>query len=194
MLLTNHVIHFRPILIDDKMETPTFDIQSSLKLLKKKSEKKVSFARAYRGWRISGSREEIKLGSGGSFLKWLAHHQLSILWAEDDFYINPLFSGPSSPKHSVDDEYAKDHSFALRPVMVRNRSIKLYISDQHMFRLLNYHHGESADFLDLIKLYITFRFDWEKWEVPIPLFLDWMISHQKRPVFQKGQVGLFLRL
>lgn len=186
------LIQFKSIYFNNKLETPIFDDHSSLQILKKKAQKKVSFIRAYHGWRIGGSKDEMNLGSGKSFLRWMNHHQLSILWDEGDFIINPLFGGASMPKHTADDEFAKDHSFAIKTVIVEGRSIKLYITDQHMIRLFNFHHGNPEDFLELVKVYISHRIVWEKWKIPSPFFLDWMISHQKRPIFQPGQVGLSL--
>lgn len=184
------LIQFKAIYFNNKLETPSFDDLSSLLILRKTGHKKVSFMRAYHGWRMGGSKDQINVGRGKSFLRWMNHHQLSILWEKEDFEINPLFSGTSMPKHFSDDEYAKDHSFAIRPVIVGGKAIKLYITDQHMLRLINFDHGQPEDFLELVKHYISHRFDWEKWKVPSPFFLDWIISHQKRPVFKTGQVGL----
>lgn len=186
------LIEFKPIFFNNKLELPAFDPQSSLELLKRKTEKKVSFVRAYQGWRTGGSKNEFNLGSGKSFLRWLIHHQISILWEQGDFRIHSLLSGPLAPKHSPDDEFGKDHSFAIKTVVVENRPTRLYITDQHMLRLLNFKHGVPEDFLELVKRYISHRFQWEKWKVPSPFFLDWMISHQKMPIFQPGQVGFHL--
>lgn len=153
---------------------------------------KVSLLRAYSGWRHSGSVEERDIGEGRAFFRWLQKHELSILWSEDDFFINPFFASPQSPKHDPSDEFARNLSFAIRPVRVEDRTIKLYVEDRDMISLLHLSYGKEADFLELIKKYVAARFKWEEWRAPAPSFLDWIVTTGKRPVVAEGEIGFRL--
>jgi hypothetical protein len=122
-------------------------------------------------------------------LRWLQHHDLSISWREEDFRPHPYFQDPEAPQHTPSDELAESHSFAIRPVHIAGRTIKLYVKDNDILSLLNLPYGKEEDFLMLVMSYITQRFEWQKWRAPAPTFLDWIISHGKRPVFAPGQLG-----
>ena len=150
---------------------------------------KVSFPRAYRGWRASGSREEAELGEGRAFLRWLQKHEISIDWEPRDFQPHPYFSHQDSPRHDPDDEMAKGLSFAVRPVRVAQRNVKLYVQDHDMLSLLSMPYGKEEDFLELVMRYVAQRFEWANWKAPAPPFLDWVVSQGSRPVFQGGQLG-----
>jgi len=183
------IITFSPLWVFDRKYFPSFGDQHALILLKRKTPKQVSFARAYAGWRHSGAGELQELGEGRAFLRWLQRHELSIAWKERDFLPHPFFREPDAPKHAPDDELAQGHSFAIRPVFVAGRSVKLYVKDNDILSLLNLPYGEEEDFLILVMSYITQRFEWQKWKALAPTFLDWVHSHGKRPIFQPGQLG-----
>lgn len=188
----NPIVTFAPLWAQGKLWQPNFGDQHSLILLRRQKPKKVSFTRAYTGWRASGYREEKELGEGRAFLRWLQKYDLSIEWKEKDFRPHPYFCTPDSPKHDPNDEMAKGLSFAVRPVRVGTRNIKLYVQDRDMVSLLNMPYGDEEDFLELVMRYVAQRFEWESWRAPAPPFLDWIISHGKRPVFLPGQLGFSL--
>jgi hypothetical protein len=185
----NPILTFSPVWIFDRKYQPHFGDRHALILLKRRTHKQVSFTRAYSGWRHSGARELEELGEGRAFLRWLQRHDLSIDWHEADFLPHPYFLAPSAPNHAPGDEYAQQHSFAIRPVQVAGRKIKLYVKDQDILSLLNLPYGKEEDFLELVMSYITQRFQWEKWHAPAPTFLDWVISHGLRPIFAPRQLG-----
>ena len=186
------LITFNALKFSGKKHTPHFDDRLALLLMKRVMPKKVSFLRAYTGWRHSGATEERELGEGRAFFRWLQKHELSILWKEEDFYLNYFFSSPSSPKHDPDDEMAENLSFAIRPVTVGKRTIKLYVEDRDMLSLLYLPYGKEEDFLELVKQYVASRFEREVWRAPSPSFLDWTQASGLRPVFQEGQLGFKL--
>ena len=78
---------------------------------------------------------------------------------------------------------------AVKAVKVKGRNVKLYVRDEDMVSLLNMPYGQEEDFLELVMRYVAQRFDWEAWRAPAPPFLDWVVSHGKRPVFLSGQLG-----
>lgn len=184
------LITFNPVWALGRQWCPNFGDKNSLLLMRRQVEKTVSFARAYCGWRNSGAREERELGEGRAFLRWLQKHHLSIDWHLKDFSPHPYFSGPNSPKHDKNDEMAKGLSFAIKPVSVGEKKVKLYVRDEDVLSLLSLNYGMEVDFLELVKSYVMYRREWEKWSAPAPLFLDWVVSHGKRPVFNSGQLGL----
>jgi hypothetical protein len=185
----NPIVSFTPLWISDRKYQPNFGDRHALLLLKRRTHKQVSFARAYTGWRYSGARELHELGEGRAFLRWLQGHNLSIAWKERDFSPHPYFLDPSAPSHAPGDELADGHSFAIRPVHIAGRTIKLYVKDNDILSLLNLPYGKEEDFLTLVMSYITQRFEWERWRAPAPTFLDWVVTHGKRPVFEPGQLG-----
>jgi hypothetical protein len=186
----NPIVSFSPLWVEDKLWQPVFGDKHSLILLRRQLPKKVSFSRAYTGWRTSGAREENELGEGRAFLRWLQKYQLSIEWSERDFRPHPYFSQKNSPRHDKDDEMAFGLSFAIKPVRVEKRTIKLYVRDEDMLSLLSLPYGKEEDFLELVMRYVAQRFEWEKWRAPAPTFLDWVVSHGKCPVFGPDQLGL----
>ncbi len=188
----NPIVTFSAVWIFDQKYQPKFGDRHALLLLKRRMPKRVSFSRAYTGWRQSGAREERELGEGRAFLRWLQRHELSIDWTASDLAPHPYFASPDSPSHAKDDELAEWHSFAIRPVSVKGRNIKLYVKDNDLLSLLNMPYGQEQDFLLLVMSYITQRFEWENWRAPAPSFLDWVVSHGKRPTFKPGQLGLEL--
>lgn len=185
----NPIVSFASLWAQNVLWTPSFDDRHSLLLLRRQMPKKVSFQRAYTGWRASGAKEVSELGEGRAFLRWLQRHELAIDWRERDFSPHPYFSQINAPKHESHDELAWNHSFAVRPVKVKGRNIKLYVRDEDMVSLLNMPYGQEEDFLELVMRYVAQRFEWEAWRAPAPPFLDWIVSHGKRPVFFAGQLG-----
>lgn len=183
------ILQFRPLWIEGKTWTPEFSNSSILYLFKRKLPKSVSFRRAYTGWRASGAKEEKELGESRAFIRWLQKHHLSVEWSQKDFYLHPLFQHPDSPSHDSEDEMSRGLSFAIRPVIVQDRKIKLYVKDEDILGLLNLSHGEDEDFLDLVSRYISYRFKWEKWRAPAPTFYDWVMAQGRRPVLAPGQIG-----
>jgi len=185
----NPIVSFASLWAQNVLWTPSFDDRHSLLLLRRQMPKKVSFQRAYTGWRASGAKEVSELGEGRAFLRWLQRHELAIDWRERDFSPHPYFSQINAPKHEAHDELARNHSFAVRPVKVKGRNVKLYVRDEDMVSLLNMPYGQEEDFLELVMRYVAQRFEWEAWRAPAPPFLDWVVSHGKRPVFLSGQLG-----
>jgi hypothetical protein len=185
----NPIVSYASLWAQNVLWTPSFDDRHSLLLLRRNMPKKVSFQRAYTGWRASGAKEVAELGEGRAFLRWLQRHELAIDWCERDFSPHPYFSQSNAPKHDARDELAWSHSFAVKPVNVKGRNVKLYVRDEDMVSLLNMPYGQEEDFLELVMRYITQRFEWEAWRAPAPPFLDWIVSHGKRPVFLSGQLG-----
>lgn len=188
----NPIVTFAPLWAEGRQWTPFFGDRHSLILLRRNLPKKVSFQRAYTGWKASGAREEFELGEGRAFLRWLQKHHLSIDWKQRDFKPHPYFFQGPMPYHDDHDEMARGLSFAVRPVKVGTRNIKLYVQDEDMVSLLNMPYGDEEDFLELVMRYVAQRFEWESWRAPAPTFLDWVVSHGKRPVFLPGQLGLSL--
>lgn len=186
------IITFTKIYAESKAYQPQFGDRDSLLILKRVMPKKVSFIRAYRGFRASGAKEISELGEGRAFFRWMQKHELSILWKEEDFNPHPYFAHKDAPKHALDDEMARGLSFAIRPVQVANRKVKLYVRDNDMLSLLNLPYGEEEDFLELVMSYVAQRFSWEEWRAPAPPFIDWVVSHGKRPIFGPGQMGFDL--
>lgn len=188
----NPIVTFAPLWADGRKWFPEFGDRHSLLLLRRITPKKVSFARAYAGWKLSGAHEERELGEGRAFLRWLQKHHLSIEWKERDFRPHPYFLMGETPHHDPQDEMARGLSFAVKPVSVSGRNVKLYIQDQDIMSLLSMPYGSEEDFLELVMRYVAQRFDWESWRAPAPTFLDWLISHGKRPIFLPGQLGFSL--
>lgn len=185
----NPIVTFASLWAQNTLWSPQFGDRHSLLLLRRQMPKKVSFQRAYTGWRASGAKEINELGEGRAFLRWLQKHELSVDWKKRDFNPHPYFSQKNCPTHSSNDEMAKGLSFAVRPVNVAGRNVKLYVQDEDMLSLLNMPYGQEEDFLELVMQYVAQRFEWETWRAPAPPFLDWVVSHGKRPVFMPGQLG-----
>ena len=183
------IIMFAPVWACGQKWYPSFGDRHALLLLRRSMPNKVSFQRAYTGWRTSGAREEGELGEGRAFLRWLQRHQISIEWSERDFIPHPYFCQKNSPKHDPKDEMALDLSFAIKPVRVAGRNIKLYVRDVDMLSLLQLPYGQEEDFLELVMSYVSQRFQWESWRAPAPGFLDWVVSQAKRPYFLPEQLG-----
>ncbi len=185
----NPLIQFKPVYFEGNLYHPNFDDRTSLLIFGRRMPKKVSFIRAYSGWRAGGARDLNDLGEGRAFLRWLQRHELSVEWKKDDFLIHPLFSGKLAPNHDPQDEFAKGLSFALRPVQVQKRKVKLYLQDQDVLSLLRIKTGEEKDFLSLVEDYVEMRFDWDTTRSPAPGFLEWVRNKGKRPIFYPGQMG-----
>ncbi len=186
------LLTFKKIKILGKTYSPNFGDRHSLLILKRVMSKKVSFMRAYTGWVHSGGMSSEEMSEGRSFFRWLQKYSLSVEWSEEDFSLNHFFSSPRSPKHDPQDEMAKNLSFAIRPVRVQERNIKLYIEDQDILSLFNLSYGNDEDFLALVSEYVASRFQWAKWNAPSPSFLDWVKARGLRPVFQETQIGFSL--
>lgn len=187
--LPHPLIQFKSVYFEGNLYHPQFGDRTSLLIFSRKMPKSVSFIRAYSGWRAGGAKDLNELGEGRAFFRWLQRHELSIQWRRDDFLIHPLFTGENAPKHDPDDDFAKGLSFALRPIQVQRRRVKLYLQDQDVLSLFRINSGEERDFLSLVEEYIEMRFSWDTSKLPAPGFLDWLKSKNKRPSFHQGQIG-----
>ena len=185
----NPIVTFAQVWAEGRMWEPQFGDRHALLLLRRNMPDKVSFIRAYRGYRASGAKEERELGEGRAFLRWLQRHEISIEWKERDFRPHPFFCHSDAPRHDPTDEMAVDLSFAIRPVEVGGRKVKLYVGDNDMLNLLSMPYGNEADFLELVMRYVAQRFEWEGWRAPAPPFLDWVKSQGMKPRFVPGQLG-----
>lgn len=187
------IVQFSKIQWEGSSYLPQFGDRHVLLILRRQLPKKVSFVRAYRGWLESGRTELSEFGEGRAFLRWLMKHDLAIDWRKKDFDPHPYFSDPGAPKHDPLDEMARGLSFAIRPVVVDSRKVKLYLQDDDMLNLLSMPFGNEEDFLELVMRYVAQRFEWAKWKAPAPLFLDWVKAQGRRPVFSGGDVGFHLQ-
>jgi hypothetical protein len=183
------LISLSPIRINGKLKYPAITDRVALALLKHKTSKKLSYRNAYKEWFSDGSWLDRDLGEGRSFLRWLQKTGQSIDWKPHDFSLHSYFTDEWAPKHAPDDEMAQGLSFAIKPVEVSGRRVKLYLQDEAVLNLINMPYGEEHDFLELVKEYVKIRFQWEKWRAPAPPFLDWVKAQAKRPIFQSGQLG-----
>ena len=188
----NPIVTFNPIRVQGHLWHPRFSDKHALILLRKKGPKQIYFPMAYSSWRNSGAIEEKELGEGRAFLRWLQKYDLSIAWRMQDFKPHPYFCQEDSPKHDPQDEMAQGLSFAIRPVHVSGRHVKLYLQDESMLNLLSLPYGNEEDFLELVMKYVSQRFLWESWRAPAPQFIDWVVSQGKRPIFNQGQLGFNL--
>lgn len=182
-------ITFSPVRINGKLKTPAFSDKISLEILKYKTDHKYSFRDVYKKWYLEGSWVDRDLGEGRAFLRWLKQSGYSVEWRGEDFKLHPYFISQKAPKHSPHDEMAKGLSFAVKPVEVHERKIKLYLMDEAILNLISLPYGEDTDFIELVMEYIKRRFEWEKWKAPAPTFIDWVKAGAKRPVFMVGQLG-----
>lgn len=186
------VIRFNQVYAEGRYWTPRISDRAALQLLKRKMPKRVSFMRAYRGFRASGSSEERELGEGRALLRWLMKHELSIEWEFKDLCVHPYFTQPDAPRHDENDEMAQGMSFAVAPVEIEGRKVKLYLVDEDVLRLIHLKIGPPQDFLELIKQYVLQRYQWAKWSVPAPGFIDWLTTQGHTPQFHRGQLGFKL--
>ena len=183
---------FNPIRINGKYKYPLISDKTSLLIINLQNEHKILFKDAYKSWLSDGPRIDRDLGEGRAFLKWLKNKHYSIDWKKNDFKFHDYFLQSECPKHDSGDEMAIGLSFAITPVEVSGRKIKLYLKDEAVLNLINMPYGEETDFLDLVRGYIKMRFQWEKWKAPSPPFLEWVKAQAKKPLFSKGQLGLTL--
>ena len=182
------VFSFNPIRINGKLTRLAFSDQVSFDLMKRRTQNSLPLRDAYLQWMRNHSFHHSDLGEGRAFLHWLSKEKKSISWNQRDIKVHPYFL-QDGPKHQIDDEYAKNLSFAINPVNVMGRRVKLYLEDDSIMRLLSIPLGEEHDFLELVMKYITMRFHREKWHSPAPTFLDWVKILGKRPVFLRGYLG-----
>lgn len=190
----NPILTFNPVRVQGRLRTPQFGDRNSIPILQYKSSLRVLFPMAYSKWINLGAPEIESLGEGRAFLKWLQASNISIAWRALDFKAHPYFCQKDSPMHDPDDEMAEGLSFAVKPVEVDGRKIKLYLQDDAMLSLLSLPYGQEEDFLELVMRYVSQRFMWEEWRAPAPPFLDWVHSMGMRPVFNRGQLGFCPRL
>lgn len=183
---------FNPIRINGKPKIPHFTDKVTLALLKYKTPSKKLFRELYIDWYCEGSWIDRDLGEGRAFFRWLQQSGHSIEWKPQDFKLHSYFTQKNAPKHSPDDELAKGLSFAIKPVDVGERKVKLYLQDECIMNLISMPFGEDKDFIELVKEYIKLRFQWEEWKAPAPTFIDWVKAQAKRPVFSSGQLGFCL--
>jgi len=186
------ILRLAPVKVRGVRQNPNLGDRTLLLLLQRKMPKEVTFARAYNGWREGGSREEIELGEGRAFLRWLQRHELGIQWSRQDLQLHPYFQNAKAPRHDPQDETAKGLSFAIAPVEINDRKVKLYVQDLDMLRLIHTNYGHEEDFLTLVKNYVTQRHQWQAWQAPAPSFFDWVSSKGQRAVFLSGQLGFML--
>lgn len=186
------LLTFSPIRIAGKLKYPSFSNKVILSLLKQKTLKTILFRDAYRRWYCEDYLSQRELGEGRAFLKWLKQHNYSIDWKPTDIKLHPFFLDENAPSHDLNDEFASGLSFALRPVTVSGRKVKLYLEDESVLELLAIAHGEEEDFLSLVEEYVKQRFLWESYRAPAPLFLEWVKVQAKRPIFKSGQLGFNL--
>ncbi|MCM2351004.1 MAG: hypothetical protein NDI69_13365 [Bacteriovoracaceae bacterium] len=186
------LLQFTAIRIQGKFKVPQFSDRVTLLLLKHKTKIKISFREAYLRWYLEESHSDRDLGEGKAFLLWLKKTNQSIAWKKTDYKLHRFFTDDNAPKHDPEDEMAEELSFAVRPVEVEGRKVKLYLQDDAVLNLINLSYGEESDFLGLVKNYVALRFKWESWRAPAPPFLDWVKSQAKRPVFLPGQLGFSL--
>lgn len=188
------LISFPPIRINGNLRTPDFNDRIILELIKLKSKNQLSFRDLYREWFINDIFVNRDLGEGRAFYRWLRLQEKSIAWRASEIKLHPYFTDPNSPKHELGDEMAQDLSFAIKPVEVEGRRVKLYLQDDAILNLINLKFGVDQDFIELVCDYISMRFRWAKWQAPAPPFIDWVKAQAKRPVFQRGQLGFTLPL
>lgn len=181
-------VTFNPIRINNKLITPTFSDKIALKLFKYKTDNTCSFREAYKEWYLTSFIDR-DLGEGRSFLRWLYRQERSIKWRPNDFKLHPFFTAKDAPRHDENDEMAKGLSFAIRPVEVNKRKVKLYLTDDAVLNLISLPYGHDTDFIELVCEYVRLRFEWEKLKAPAPTFLDWVKAQVRRPVFMQGQIG-----
>lgn len=188
----NPLMKFSPIRINGKLRYPNFSDKVALTLLTLKWAQRVNFQEAYKEWFLEQSMKDLELGEGRSFLRWLQKNRLAVNCKETDYSLHAYFLQPNSPKHDASDELSQGHSFAIAPVQVERRTVKLYLEDEAVINLINLPYGVEKDFLHLVKNYVQTRFQYEEWRAPAPTFLDWVKAQGLRPVFSSGQLGLSL--
>lgn len=182
------LVKFAPIRIHGQLRTPAFSARIALLILKHKTPTKITFREAYLRWFLESAQDR-DLGEGKSFLLWLKKTNQSILWKTSDYELHPYFTAQNAPKHDPEDEMAQDLSFAVKPVEVEGRKVKLYLQDEDVLNLIGLPYGEEVDFLTLVMNYVSLRFKWEKWRAPAPPFLEWVRGQAQRPTFLPGQLG-----
>lgn len=188
----NPLIKFSPVKINGKLKHPIFTDKVGLALLTLKEKKTVTFRDAYTSWYVDHYMSDRDLTEGRAFLKWLKTNHTSIEWRPQDFKLHEYFLQKDSPRHDPDDELAGGHSFAIAPVVVNERRVKLYIEDESVLTLINLQYGVEKDFIELVSTYVQTRFQYEEWRAPAPTFLDWVKNQGMRPLFSRGQLGLCL--
>jgi hypothetical protein len=188
------IFRFNPIRINGKEKCPEFSDKVALRLLRKTGNRRIGFREAYREWYHRSSWVDRDLGEGRAFLRWIERESVAVRISPQDFTLHRYFTTPGAPAHEHSDELGRELSFALSPVEVNARRVKLYLQDDAVLNLLSLPFGYEEDFLKLVRRYVEKRFDWECWKAPAPLFLDWVKSEARRPVFLPGQLGLCLPL
>ena len=182
------LLKFTPIRVQGQLKTPAFSDRITLLILKHQTSSRITFREAYLRWCLEGPNDR-DLGEGKSFLLWLKKTNQSIAWKPRDYELHPYFTGKDAPKHDAEDEMAQDLSFAVRPVEVEGRKVKLYLQDEAVLNLIGLPYGEEIDFLTLVRTYVSLRFKWESWRAPAPPFLEWVKGQVLRPTFLPGQLG-----
>lgn len=188
----NPLVTFSPVKINGKLKHPIFTDKVGLQLLTLKEGKVRSYREAYAEWFSDHYMSDRDLSEGRAFLKWLKSSKQRIEWRPENFHVHEYFQQKNAPKHDPTDEMAQNLSFAIAPVVVEKRKVKLYLEDESVLNLLSLPYGEDRDFLSMVKDYIKSRFQYELWRAPAPPFLDWVKNQGIRPVFSVGQLGLCL--
>ncbi len=182
------LLKFTPIRVHGQLKTPAFSDRMALLIVKHQTSSRITFREAYLRWCLEGPNDR-DLGEGKSFLLWLKKNNQSIAWEARDYEFHPFFTGKDAPTHDPGDEMAQDLSFAVRPVEVEGRKVKLYLQDEAVLNLISLPYGEDVDFLTLVMTYVSLRFKWEGWRAPAPPFLEWVKGQVLRPTFLPGQLG-----
>lgn len=186
------VVNFKQVYAEGRYWAPRISDKAALQLLKRKMAKQVSYLRAYRGFRASGAKEEKELGEGRAFLRWLIRHELSVAWESEDLQLHPFFGQKDAPRHDPNDEMAMDMSFAIAPVSVNGKKVKLYLADDDVLRLFHMQQGQQEDFLKLVSRYIEQRHQAQARLLPALPFVEWLALQGHRPGFNRGQIGFQL--
>ena len=186
------VVKFKEVYAEGRYWAPHISDKAALLLLKRKMAKQVSYLRAYRGFRASEAKEERELGEGRAFLRWLMRHELSVAWESEDLLLHPYFAHKDAPRHDPADEMAGDMSFAIAPVSVNGKKVKLYLADDDVLRLFHMQQGQQEDFLRLVSRYVEQRHQSQTGQLAALPFVEWLALQGHRPGFNKGQIGFHL--
>lgn len=182
------ILKFAPIRIHGQLRTPSFSARIGLLILKHRAPIRITFREAYLRWYLE-SHTDRDLGEGKSFLLWLKKTNQSIAWKSRDYELHPYFTAKDAPLHDPEDEMAEGLSFAVKPVEVEGRKVKLYLQDEDVLNLIDLPYGDEVDFITLVMNYVSLRFKWESWRAPAPPFLEWVKGQAQRPIFLPGQLG-----
>jgi hypothetical protein len=185
------LFYLSPIHIRGRPHYPNIKDRELLRLFKLRGSKFMPFSEAYRIWRLQGPKEEEELGEARAYLRWVISKELTLTFRKRDLSLHPYFQSPGKREEDEKNDFMTELSFSIPTINLGDRKIKLYLQDDSVISLLNLDFGEEMDFLELVRLYIKKRLEWEKWRAPAPLFYEWVLNMGKRPIFKKGQLNYF---